>query len=596
MNDDNHASAEAESTTEEALSTTPTDEVSGEPSQDDDVLAEIEDMTALEIKDWAIIKEAALQADETDIEIFYDEEYSQVVGALAASKNANTSMFAKCKHELGNLPVAYNPVLKKIRDRAEEMGQEQDDEQKEDRGPKEVEEPEREVSWNEVEEVVLKNFGQDLLNSLEATCANMLSLVFSDIENSPMLFLEGSSGAGKSLIIKLTEGANTVVRVDDVTPASFVSHGGIEDDEEEGANDLLPLIKHRCMSIREMGPMFSGNREDIEELWSVLAGVGDGDGRKKATGNQGLRGYTGDNTFALQGATTYLKPHAWNAMGTVGGRVLFHEYDRSPTRYDLRQNQYGYDKTETERFDETEEVVNNFIRTVWNKIANGYGSINWRDTEWRSDGVDDWRSDDVKTEEVTVILSDLIAKSRTPATRGEEASWNIGWKEVSDRLVDQLQNINKASALMKGREKVTLDDVAISARCALSTCPKARRPYVKWIMDKEFDGYNIKLSEMVNYTGDPEEKCMRHMELMDNIGLGNLTNEILERDRFFTNIWDTGLEFPEGMYDDLRNGIFESRFERNIDYEYESPNKRIWESKNETVPNIRNESESESEA
>lgn len=149
---------------------------------------------------------------------------------------------------------------------------------------------------------------------------------------------------------------------------------------------------------------------------------------------------------------------------------------------------------------------------------------------------------------------------------------------------------------MKGREKVTLDDVAISARCALSTCPKARRPYVKWIMDKEFDGYNIKLSEMVNYTGDPEEKCMRHMELMDNIGLGNLTNEILERDRFFTNIWDTGLEFPEGMYDDLRNGIFESRFERNIDYEYESPNKRIWESKNETVPNIRNESESESEA
>jgi hypothetical protein len=196
--------------------------------------------------------------------------------------------------------------------------------------------------------------------------------------------------------------------------------------------------------------MFSGNKEDIEELWSVLAGVGDGDGRQKATGNQGLRGYTGDHTFALQGATTYLKPHAWNAMGTVGGRVLFHEYDRDPNRAEYRANQYDHDKTETERFEETEEVVNNFLRTVWHEIADGYGSVNWRNTEWRSEDVDDWRSDNEDTEKATVILAELIAKARTPASRGEEASWNVGWEEVADRLIDQLQNINADEGSREG--------------------------------------------------------------------------------------------------------------------------------------------------
>ncbi|MDB2274996.1 hypothetical protein PM022_10625 [Halorubrum ezzemoulense] len=564
MNDDNRASAETESTTEESSSTTLTDEVSGETSQRNDVLAELEDMTPLEISEWSTIKEAA----EENPDIFFDDKYSQVTDALAASYNANTRMFAQCQNELGELNVAYNPVLKKIRERGDEIEREENEEETEDRGPAEVEKPDREVYWDEVEEVVLRNFGQDALNTLEATCANMLSLVFTDIENSPMLFLEGSSGAGKSLVIKLTEGTNIVVRVDDVTSASFVSHGGIEDDEEEGANDLLPLITHRNMSIREMGPMFSGNKEDIEELWSVLAGVGDGDGRQKATGNQGLRGYTGDHTFALQGATTYLKPHAWNAMGTVGGRVLFHEYDRDPNRAEYRANQYDHDKTETERFEETEEVVNNFLRTVWHEIADGYGSVNWRNTEWRSEDVDDWRSDNEDTEKATVILAELIAKARTPASRGEEASWNVGWEEVADRLIDQLQNINKTSALMKGREKVTMDDVAISARCALSTCPKKRRPYVKWVMDTEFEGDSIELSEMIQYTGDPEAECMRYMELIDGVGLGTFKNDgtrdspvwKLYRDKTFTNVWETGLEFPEGMYEDLRNGRGESNY------------------------------------
>jgi hypothetical protein len=523
-------------------------------------------MTAIEVCEWSMVKEAA----EEDINIFYDDKYSHVVDALAISQNNNGKLYGQFKNNLGDsdIGIAYNTAIAVVSDRADELEAKAKEKEKEEkRGPDEVAEPTQEVEWGEVNEIVLEHFGRKMLDNIEAVCANIATLAFTDIENSPMLFIEGSSGAGKSLVIKLTEDVNIVVRVDDVTPASFVSHGGIEDDEEEGANDLLPLITHRTMSIREMGPLFSGNKEDIEEFWSVLAGVGDGDGRQKATGNQGLRGYTGDNTFALQGATTYLKPHAWNAMGTVGGRVLFHEYDRNPDRIDLVENQYGYDKTETERFEEVQEVVSNFLRTVWHSIADGYGSVDWRDTSWRESD-DGWRSDNSDTEKATAILADLIAKARMPATRGETSEWDVGWEEVADRLVDQLQNINKASALMKGREKVTMEDVSISARCALSTCPKSRRPYVKWVMDHEFDGSSIELSEMIQYTGDSEGKCKRHMKLIDAVGLGTFKNDgtrdspiwTLSRDMSFTNVWTTGLEFPDQMYSELRNGIENSDY------------------------------------
>jgi hypothetical protein len=71
MNDDNRASAETESTTEESSSTTLTDEVGEETSQRNDVLAKLEDMTALEICEWSTIKEAA----EKNPEIFYDDKW-----------------------------------------------------------------------------------------------------------------------------------------------------------------------------------------------------------------------------------------------------------------------------------------------------------------------------------------------------------------------------------------------------------------------------------------------------------------------------------------------------------------------------------------
>jgi len=558
VNNNNRAPTETESTTEDESSTGSTNEASEEPSPQNNVLAELEDMTALEICEWSAVKEAA----EKDVDVFYSDKYSHVVDALAESQNNNGKLYGQFKNNLGDadIDIDYNTALSVVSERADELEAKAKEEKKEEeRGPTEVEEPDEPVTWDMVEECVKRNFGQKMLDNIEVLCANATILVFENVENSPMLFIEGSSGAGKSLVIKAIEDLmnELLVRVDDVTPQSFVSHGGIEDDEEQGANDILPLIKHRVMSIREMGPLFSGNKDEIEEFWSVLAGVGDGDGRVKATGNQGLRGYTGDNMFALQGATTYLKRHAWNAMGTVGGRVLFHEYDRNPSRRDLVNNQYEYDKSEAERFAEVQEVVGDFLRTVWHDIADGYGSIDWRSTEWR-DG-DERRSDNRDTESVTAILAELIAYARTPASRGETEEWKVGNPEVSDRLVDQLSNINAASALMKGREKVTMDDVAVSARIALSTCPKGRRPYVKWVMDHEHEEDTIELSEMVEYTGHPEGRCKSHMKLIDNLGLGEFYNDgernspvwKLKRDTSYTNVWETGVEFPDRMYEEL---------------------------------------------
>src|SRR5262249_39120608 len=80
----------------------------------------------------------------------------------------------------------------------------------------------------------------------------------------------------------------------------------------------------------ELGPMFRGKPQEVEERWATMARVLDGRGLLTDSGTHGQRGYEGDYPFVWLGATTYLPDTAFEAMANVGNRVFF--FDTHPPR------------------------------------------------------------------------------------------------------------------------------------------------------------------------------------------------------------------------------------------------------------------------
>lgn len=334
------------------------------------------------------------------------------------------------------------------------------------------------------------------------------------------MFIEGPSGAGKTTIISFTESVQNelVVRVDEVSPASFHSHDPDQAEHELGQQDLLPIIKNRVMSVREMSKLFAGNPDTIREFWSKLANVSDGEGDYRASGTQGLQSYEGDYMFAFQGGTTRLPPVAWNEMGKIGGRVLFHtfigEHDASVAKEQFFENEMA----PKVRKEECQEVTGEFLRTVWTEKTDGYGSVDMRDRFWPIE-------DDVQT--ALTLFAKFTSLARAPMNRDQDGNWQRPDPEALWRPLSQYTRMAAARALIRGRDEIIMEDVELVARLALSTVPAKRRPYVRWLLDPNTaDGSTDGLGEaeawlddVVSYVPDNRETARSHLKLLDRIDL-----------------------------------------------------------------------------
>lgn len=418
--------------------------------------------------------------------------------------------------------VDYNAYQRAIKEEGERLQEERAERNGKDvlsQGP-DLDDPEEPTGWDEVETVVLDNYGQETLDVLEAVVCNTVCLVFENLDNAPMLFIEGPSGAGKTTIISFTESVQDelVVRVDEVSPASFHSHDPDQAEHELGQQDLLPIIKNRVMSVREMSKLFAGNPDTIREFWSKLANVSDGEGDYRASGTQGLQSYEGDYMFAFQGGTTKLPPVAWNEMGKIGGRVLFHtfigEHDVSVAKEQFFENETA----PTVRKEACQEVTGEFLRTMWNAETDGYGSVDMRDRFWPVD-------DEIKN--ALTLFAQLTSLARVPMNRDQEGNWQRPDPEALWRPLSQYTRMAAARALIHGREEILMDDVELVARLAMSTIPAKRRPYVRWLLDPNTaDGSSDSLGEgeawladVVQDVPDNEETVRNHLKLLDRIDL-----------------------------------------------------------------------------
>src|SRR5215467_14780357 len=99
----------------------------------------------------------------------------------------------------------------------------------------------------DVAAIVRKHYGEDIWQAVRVALAVIASLSLKGRDNCVVLVYEGVSGQGKSITIRLLMPDQPIthqhlIRIDDFTPASFVSHAANRSREQLQNIDLLPRI------------------------------------------------------------------------------------------------------------------------------------------------------------------------------------------------------------------------------------------------------------------------------------------------------------------------------------------------------------------
>ncbi|QGN07597.1 hypothetical protein Hrd1104_09985 [Halorhabdus sp. CBA1104] len=383
---------------------------------------------------------------------------------------------------------------------------------------------------SDVRETVLEEFDQQTWEVTEASLCVPASLLLEGLQSCTGLVIVGETGAGKSTVIRFFNNGldDLVERSDDATPASFVSAEPSKDEEELEKMDLLPRIRHKLMTCKDMSGWFAGDQASIKKWMSVVANVMDGDGYVRDTGSHGQRGYTGDYRFGFLGATTPLPQRAWNVMGHTGNRLVFHEKskmtDMSQAVSDVfDDDEYG------KKVARCQEAVQTLLNDLWSEHG-GYGSVEWESS----------LSDELQ--QVFEYLTMLVVHARAPVKDGTTK------KEGPHRIVTTLRDIARGRALLCGRKQVEIEDAQVCARIALSTMPKERRPVVRAVLNPKNDG-SLSTSDLTEQTPYTEPTVLKRMELLETLGIAECkevddrgTKVIEQREKFE---WPDLLDFPD---------------------------------------------------
>jgi len=382
----------------------------------------------------------------------------------------------------------------------------------------------------DVRGVIRDEFGDEGWSVMKPLLATHATLLLDDIESSRAMMVEGQSGVGKTMLLKTFGGlSEQFCRRSDVTPASFVSAGGSNPDDDSTNNDLLPLLENRTLAVRDAQTLFTGSEQTVESRWRKLARIMDGDGYYRQTATGGKVGYD-DIRFNFIGATTPLTPRAWRMMGNVGQRLLFVEWpDEDYDGVWLPSIVNGGERRPIER---GRDAVQEFLQDLWDYYG-GAESVSW--------------TDDTIGEDVGVPLqrlSRVVAHARGSLQGGRA---NI---EAPKRIGSLLHDLARGHALIHGHTHLELEDIEVCGRVALSTMPSKRRGIVRALLDPDRNGpltasdveTILDVSRPTARDRIDEVVALGFGDIVEETGRGGTTKAVEVNSGFY---WPDGVPFPE---------------------------------------------------
>jgi hypothetical protein len=333
------------------------------------------------------------------------------------------------------------------------------------------------MSTNDLEavaSVVRKHYDEDIWQAVKIAIAVIASLSLKGRDNCIVLVYEGASGRGKSITIRLvmpdrSNTHNVLVRVDDFTPASFVSHAANRKQSQLQNIDLLPKIKDKVMLTKELAPLFRDDEKDLRQNFARLTSVLDGNGYASSSGTHGTRGYIGEYMFNWLGATTPVPDRTFKIMAQLGNRILFYEIASEEWTVE-NLVKFAQEYSAVDSVKECQKAVNDFMEAHFKRHSvNGVDPQNIQIPQ------------EIMLE--LVRYAKLIAHGRVEVSFDE---WGhvreAGQPEGPQRVILLLKSIIRGLALAEHRTTVSADDLLPIRHIAFSSIPRKRRELLRAVL------------------------------------------------------------------------------------------------------------------
>ena len=369
----------------------------------------------------------------------------------------------------------------------------------------ETKEPIRSLS--EVASVIRKDYREELWLAVKTELAVIASMSLKGRDHCLVLIFEGPSGKGKSIVTRIAapDRPSTkafLQRVDDFTPASFVSHAANRSKKELTKIDLLPRLKDKTMLTKELAPLFRADDKELKNSFATLTSVLDGEGYLTNSGSQGERGYSERHIFNWVGATTPVPGRTHKVMAQLGNRLLFYEIVGEEEQED-ELLQFAQDYNASEAVDVCRTAVNDFIEAHFERCP-----LNTVDP-----------SSIVIPEELhrkIIRSAQLIAHGRVEIEYSEAYGFETGSPEGSQRVILLLQAVARGLALIDERTAVDDTDLAIIRHIAFSSIPPKRRELLRVLLT---EGGEVTSTQITANTRMARPTAIKRMEELGSTGI-----------------------------------------------------------------------------
>ena len=354
---------------------------------------------------------------------------------------------------------------------------------------------------SDVLQTIRKHYGEEIAKAVEAGIAVVACQSLKEREHCLSLDFVGPSGKGKSVSVNVlmpidASTMNYLYRVDNFTPASFVSHAANKNRTQLASIDLLPKIKDKTMLTKELSPLFRGDLKEMQKNFAILTSVLDGKGYVTQSGAQGKRGYTGEYLFNWLGATTPFPDRIYKVMGQLGNRMYFYElagdHPTEAALMDFARNHKG-----NAALKECQKAVQGFIEKYFQKHP--VNSV-------EPDSVT--ISDDLLLE--LVRYGNLISYGRISIDFDDFGNPTAAEApEGPQRIILSLQMIARGAALANARSDVTAEDMEQIRHISFSSLPQGRRKLLRALL---VTGGTLKAPEVESALGVSRPTALRRME------------------------------------------------------------------------------------
>ncbi len=279
---------------------------------------------------------------------------------------------------------------------------------------------------------------------------------------------------------------------------------------------MLPRIKGKVLITADLTTLFGARAEELQETFSILTRVLDGQGLTIDSGVHGHRGYEGDFMFSWIGATTPIPHKVWDLFGNLGARMYFMEIQNK----NKSNEDYLADLTGTNyqvKVEQCNQATLRFLKGIWREER----------LKWEPSNDDKQLLD--KVIQVAKIVTKLRGKVNLVVKQEyykEEINYTTPIIEEPARCIQSLYTLMRGRALLQGRQQISIEDLPIVFDVALSSAPWERLLAFSFLLEEK----EVKSRGLERRLQCSRNKALMTMRTLETLGLVDLRVSRIETD------------------------------------------------------------------